>query len=92
MAKVTLADYEALVEDRPVKFTPEEVGYQPAPQGSAIRCANCFHYWRRSIDGMAVCEIMRSPEVDEYGVRPDWRCRFQTVDGDSHPLLEPEPQ
>jgi hypothetical protein len=41
---------------------------------------------------MAVCEIMRSPEVDEYGVRPDWRCRFQTVDGDSHPLLEPEPQ
>ncbi len=84
---VTLAQYDALMADRPEKFTPEEVGYQAAPAGSALRCAACFHYYRRAIDGLATCEIMRSDETDSEGVRPDWRCQFQTLDGDVHPLI-----
>ena len=85
---VSIEKYAALVADRPDKFTPEEVGYQASPAGSAIRCSTCIHYYHRAIDGLATCEIMRSDETDEEGVRPDWRCQFQTFDGDTHPLLE----
>jgi hypothetical protein len=87
---VNREEYEDLVQERPRKFTPEEVGYEEAPEGSSIRCAGCFHYYRRAVDGLAVCEIMRSDETDTKGVEPEWRCRFQTVDGDSFPLLEEE--
>jgi hypothetical protein len=84
----TRRDYDDLVATRPYKFTPEEVGYEEAPEGSAIRCAACLHYFRRAIDGLATCEIMRSDETDSEGVRPDWRCLWQNVDGDVFPLQE----
>jgi hypothetical protein len=80
--------YDELVEDRPRKFTPEEVGYGKAPEGSAIRCASCIHFFRRTIDGLSTCEIMRSTLTDAEGVMPDWRCAFQTTDGDVFPLLD----
>lgn len=82
--------YEDIINDRPEKFTPEEVGYEAAPLGSAIRCAGCRHYYIRAIDGFSVCEVMRSDLTDIEGVRPDWRCQFQTVDGDVFPLLDEE--
>lgn len=85
---VSLEQYDQLVADRPIKYSPEEVGYQAAPEGSAIRCAGCFHFYQRATDHFGVCEIMRSEETDTEGVRPDWRCQFQTVDGEVHPLLE----
>jgi hypothetical protein len=84
----TLADYQELVADRPSKFAPADVWYQKAPEGSAIICAACIHFYHRAIDGFSVCEILRSPETDRTGVRPDWRCQFQTLDGDVFPLLE----
>jgi hypothetical protein len=84
----TLEDYQELMEDRPRKFSPEEVAYEEAPKGSAIICAACIMYYRRAIDGLATCEIMRSEETDTEGVHPNWRCRFQSLDGDQFPLLE----
>jgi hypothetical protein len=87
---VNLDEYAELIEERPRKFTPEEVGYVEAPEGSAIRCAGCLHYYRRAIDGFATCEIMRSDETDRSGVEPDYRCQFQTVDGVVFPLMEDE--
>ena len=85
---LTLAEYETIVADRPRKATAEEVEYRVAEAGSPYRCSGCHHYYRRATDGFAVCEIFRSEETDEMGVKPDWRCRFQTVDGDVFPLLE----
>jgi hypothetical protein len=85
---VTLDEYREIVADRPEKFSAEEVGYEEAPEGSALRCAACLHYFRRAIDGFTTCEIFRSEETDTEGVKPDWRCRFYTVDGQVFPLLE----
>ena len=87
---ITLKRYFEILDNRPYKFDADAVGYQAAPAGSVIRCAGCLHYFRRAIDGFAVCEIFRSEETDRDGVRPDYRCRFQTVDGDVFPLLPEE--
>ena len=86
----TLSDYLELLNDRPAKWDEKEVNYLPAPEGSAIICAACRHYFRRAIDGFSVCEIMRSERTDREGVFPDWRCSFQTIDGMVFPLLESE--
>ena len=85
---VTLSRYLKVIDDRPYKLNAEQVGYGPAPEGSVLRCNSCVHYFRRAIDGFAVCEIFRDKETDENGVRPDFRCAFWTVDSDVHPLLE----
>ena len=85
---VTLAVYDDIVADRPVKLSAEEVEYGPAPEGSAMRCGACWHLYRRATDGFAVCEIFRSPEVDREGIDPAYRCKFHTVDGDVFPLME----
>jgi hypothetical protein len=87
---VTLEDYQAVLDDRPFKFTAKQVGYNKAPEGSGMTCSGCLHYYRRAIDGFSVCEIFRSDETDQEGVRPDWRCGFWTLDAQVHPLLEPE--
>ena len=87
---ITRQDVKKIIEDRPWKFSAEDVGYTAAPEGSVMRCASCLRYFRRAIDGHATCEIFRSEEVDEHGVDPAYRCSFFTVDGDIFPLLEEE--
>ncbi len=91
MSEVSLSDYLKMLEDRPVKFTPDEVGYGKAPEGSAMRCGICHHFYRRATDGFSTCEIMRSEETDAKGVEPHYRCMFYTLDAMVHPLLEEEP-
>lgn len=83
----TKDDYLKLLDDRPVKFDAQQVGYEAAPEGSQMRCAACRHYYHRAIDGFAVCEVFRSDETDQEGVKPDWRCMFWNVDG-SLPLYD----
>lgn len=85
-------DVEALMKDRPDKFTPEDVDYRPAPEGSAIRCSACFHMYLRVIDNHSVCELIRSDQIDEEGIKPDYRCDFYTCDGDVTPLYEEKPK
>lgn len=83
---VTREEVNALMDDRPEKFSPEEVNYQEAPQGSAMRCAACFHMYRRATDNHTVCELIRSEEIDEEGINPAWRCTWFSADGDVAPL------
>jgi len=88
---VTLKEYQDLTEDRPEKFTAGEVGYEPAPKGSAFRCGSCFHLYRRSPDNFQVCEIFRDDSADEEGIDSSYRCAFWTApDGEGHPLLPEE--
>lgn len=83
---VSLSEYHALVEDRPIKFSAEEVEYTKDAEGKNEICFKCIHYFRRTTDDFAVCEIFRSDETDEGGVKPDAACIFQTSDGEHFPL------
>lgn len=89
---VTLDKYFEIMLDRPKKLTEEDVGYGPAPHGSAMICASCINFYRRVRDDHQVCQIMRSDRTDEAGVFPDWRCQFYTETGDTFPLFEGEVQ
>jgi hypothetical protein len=86
---VTRKEVESLILERPRKFTAEEVNYGPCAEGSAFRCCSCLRFYIRAIDSHAICEIMRSPKVDEEGVQPDFVCDWHTVDGDVY-YYEPE--
>jgi hypothetical protein len=87
---VNLDKYLEIISDRPYKLNAEEVKYEKAPEGSVLRCASCLHYFRRAIDGFAVCEIFRNEETDTNGVKPDWRCVFWNIDADVYPLYDAE--
>ena len=82
--------YLEIISDRPVKMDAKEVDYTLAPEGSVLRCNNCVHFFRRSIDGFSVCEIFRSEESDREGVNPAGRCKFFTSDTQVFPLLPEE--
>lgn len=85
---VTMKRYLEVMSDRPEKLSADDVEYGPAPEGSAMRCSACLHYFRRAIDGFTTCELFRNRETDANGVRPDFRCGFYTLDGQVFPLQE----
>jgi hypothetical protein len=85
---VSLNDYRKLLEERPRKFTAEEVEYNKDAEGKNEICFKCLHYFRRTIDDFGVCEIFRSEETDVDGVKPDATCRFFTHDGKLFPLYK----
>lgn len=82
---ISKKEYEEILEDRPDKFAPDEVDFRRAT-GKEPRCDECLHYFRRAVDGHAVCEIMRPLTVTEM-VLPEMTCDYQTPDGESFPLL-----
>jgi hypothetical protein len=84
----SLEDLHDLMADGPLRFKPEEVVYEEAPEGSAIRCAACLHYFHRAIDGLGMCEVVEEP--GDEGILAGWRCQFQTLDDDVFPLMEEE--
>jgi len=84
-----LDDYTKLVHERPVKFNAREVAYKEAAD-IKHRCGRCMHYYERSIDAFAVCEIFRDDETDENGINPRYACKFFTRDGVDFPLLTSE--
>jgi hypothetical protein len=80
----TEADYLKLMADRPVKFTPEEAGYQKATD--AQMCAACSNFYVNVLHGFRVCQVMRTTDED---VKPDWTCKFWTSDlGETFPKLQ----
>lgn len=83
----TLEEYRELVEDRPLKWTAEDVGYRRAESGEPA-CKRCKHFFERRLDKFGVCEIFRSEDTDEEGVDPNWTCSFNTLDMKKFPLLE----
>lgn len=84
----TLADYHQLMDDRPVKFTPEQVGYTPRPKFKET-CDACVHWFKSPAAKRAVCEIMR-PRSESESVAPYGWCRFWTEDYRNFPLLDKE--
>jgi len=85
--KATREQYEELIQNRPDKFTPEQVDYAPA-NSNKLRCGRCLHFFTRNRDGFHVCEILRSEQIDADGINPFYDCRFFTEDGEHFPLLE----
>lgn len=81
----SLEAYKELVEDRPRKWSEEDVNYRKA-EGKE-ECERCIHFFERRIDKFGVCELMRSERTDEDGVNPEWTCSFFTKDGKTFPLL-----
>lgn len=84
----TLADYHQLMDDRPVKFTPEQVSYSPKPKYAQV-CDDCVHFFRGKTAKRNVCEIMR-PTSDTESVAPCGWCRFYTNDYRTFPLIDKE--
>lgn len=82
---IKFGQYERLLNDRPFKFTPQQVGYEEGE--GEYHCVSCAHFFLRPIDRHTVCEIMRSPDIDREGVNPQWVCQYYTADGGSFPLL-----
>jgi hypothetical protein len=80
---VSITEYQSLLEDRPEKFTPEDVEYRDSDLMTQ-RCVRCVHFFQRSVDQFSTCEIMR-PEKDE-SVDPDYVCNFFTKNGEQFPL------
>jgi hypothetical protein len=87
---VTVEEVEAVLADRPYKLSAKDVGYQVAPEGSAMRCAACHHLYRRATDGFGVCELFRDDATDAEGIDPGFRCYFWSADGTVRPLIEEE--
>ena len=76
----TIEEYHRLLEDRPEKFTGDQVDYRPT-RGQR-RCAGCLHFYVGQQHN--VCEIMRP---DDENVQPSWVCDFWTEDMEKFPLL-----
>lgn len=79
-----LDDYNKLVENRPYKWSAEDVNYREAE--GRHRCARCLHFYERRIDHFGVCELFRSDDTDEEGVQPNFTCDWYTTNGKSFPL------
>lgn len=84
----TLSDYHEVMEDRPMKFTPEQVGYSPKPKFKEV-CDDCVHFFRGRAAKRNVCEIMR-PHSETESVAPCGYCRFWTNDYVTFPLADKE--
>jgi hypothetical protein len=83
----TFEQYQKLIEDRPEKFTPEEVHFRKATVYEP-KCAGCLHWFFSPMRADSVCEIMR-PDTGDSETVPSWfTCKFQTSDGKDFPLLE----
>ena len=81
----TKAQYESLLEDRPFKFEPEEVGYMERSD-DAHCCCSCIHWFNNPARATNVCEILRLP--DDGNIPAQARCRWWTPDGTWYPLVE----
>lgn len=79
---VSLKEYKKLIEERPRKFSAEEVDYRDSED--MRRCGRCLHYYERLRDGFGVCEIFRP--ADDSAVDPEYTCDLMTVDGEKFPL------
>ena len=83
MAAVSKDAYERLLDNRPFKFSGEEVSYRVGDKERS--CAKCVHLFTRGVDGFHTCEVFR-PDDDE-SVIANYVCDFFTDDNEEHPLL-----
>lgn len=87
MGAASLKEYQALLEERPRKFTAAEVQFGIDPKHP---CAGCLHYYIGVQAEAHVCEIYRpeKKKIEDEDVPPEGSCRFWTVDGTTFPKLE----
>lgn len=86
MATVSKDAYDRLIENRPFKFSADEVAYRPGDKEH--QCKGCAHLFSRVVNEYNVCEIFR-PSDDE-SVIANYVCDFWTDDTEEHPLLPEE--
>lgn len=80
----TASEYNAMMADRPEKFSAAQVKFQdPSPYDHS--CGGCFHYFTGVVAKRNTCEIYR-PEGEE-SVPASGVCRFWTLDGVKFPIL-----
>jgi hypothetical protein len=81
----TRGDYNALLDDRPRKFGPDEVDYSPQSDDTYV-CCSCVHWFINPAQDAKVCEIVRLPT--EADIPAQARCKFWTPDGGWLPLIK----
>ena len=77
--------YKRIIENRPFKFSVDEVNYRES-EGDE-ECKGCVHFFERVKDKFHVCEIFRPTKGDE-SVDPEFVCDFWTENNEDFPLLE----
>lgn len=82
-----LDDYLRLIADHPVKFTAEQVAFDPL-RGARLGmpCRECIHWFLNPRRSETVCEIFR--HADAHNVEAPGNCRFWTPDGKVFPMLD----
>ena len=84
MAKLaTLAQYKQLMDDRPVKFKPEDVDFRE-DNDEGYPCAGCVHWYIGPMAQHQVCEVVRPPSEN---VPWNYTCIFWTRDWENHPKV-----
>lgn len=82
----TKADYFALYDERPVKFTAEDVRFTPQTIDS-MPCCSCINWFYSPAMEHSVCQVFR-PEGKDENVPSIASCMFWTRDNESFPKLE----
>lgn len=83
---LTFAEYQEMMNDRPVKATPAQVGYSTKPRFKEV-CDDCVHFFRGKAARRNVCEIMR-PDSETESVAPMGWCWMWSSDYRTFPLLD----
>lgn len=84
--RVSFADYEKMLADRPEKFTAEQVGYRKADEVGK-QCGQCIHLYKEVVgDQRTVCEILRLDPEDS--INPEFVCMFTSRDGVEYPYVK----
>jgi hypothetical protein len=85
-SRATFKEYLALCEDRPEKFSAEEVNYRKC-EDVGNECEHCFRFYQQVAgEKRTTCEIFR-PDGEE-SVEPEYVCDFFSRDGSEYPYHE----
>lgn len=97
---VTIEEYHALMEDRPIKFGPKSSGFVRGggKKDPEHACGACVHFYNAPIAARAMgkpthatCEVTRQSDSEDEIFAED-TCRLFSQDGINLPLLETDEQ
>lgn len=92
---VTIEEYHALMEDRPVKFGPKSTGFVRGggKKDPEHACARCVHFYESHAAAIAIgkpthatCETTRESD-DRDEIMADDTCKLWSANGKDLPLL-----
>jgi hypothetical protein len=88
---VTIEEYHALMEDRPMKLGPKTSGFirGGGKSNNETSCLHCVHFYTSPASAHSTCELVReSDEKDQ--VMADDTCKLFSKDGKTLPFLKEE--